>query len=325
METTLNTPEKPSILDSLYALRDKPEADLTTREPEVARVPDAPAGGVKSEAAAGAVETQQTKTEEEDHTPLPPAAQKRLDKLISQNVSLRKELEAKLKANDDKAPVKEGTAPEKPAAEAKSDRPKRPTEPEYGEGEGNENETWDQFIARKRSYRETLGKYEESLEDWTKKALRAEVEHEFTQRQAKEVHEKVLSQARKDHGADFDALTEVVASKAPLELQKAILDLDDWPSVAVYLARNEDRLDEVVAAFAKSSTRAAATLGRIQASLKGHTSKAAPDARTVPEPLKPVGGGAAAGTGIVDLTKVQETPGALLSHLHSNPGLVGKR
>ncbi len=311
MTPTSINPTGESVLGSLYSLRDNPEAPIETPKPaETPAVETTPAVAKPIETPQASVETQLEPTEE-DHTPLPPKVQARIDKEIAKQVSLRKELEAKVKAAE---PVKQVTETVKSGTEL--EKPKRPPVPRYGQGTGNENETWEQFQSREAKYDTDVDKYDSDLSDYIMKVTESETQRRFTQKQAKEAHEAVIAQATKDHGEDFLALTQQVADHSPIEFQHALLAIDDWPTLAVYLARNQDKLTQVVEKFKTNQISAIETLGRMRAGLKGSNPKPAETQdKALPAPLKPVAG---SGTVIssVDLNKMaEEKPGALQSKL----------
>ncbi len=313
MTPTAINPKGESVLGSLYALRENPEAPVA--------IPDKPAAETttvettpaveKTETPQASVETQQ-ETTEEDHTPLPPKVQARIDKEIAKQVSLRKELEAKIKAAE--SPAKQVTEPVKSGAEL--EKPKRPGVPRYGQGAGNENETWEQFQSREAKYDTDVDQYDADLSAYIVKVTEAETQRKFTQKQQQEAHDAVIAQAKKDHGEDFLSLTQQVADHSPIEFQHALLAIEDWPTLAVYLARNQDKLTQVVEKFKTKPVAAIETLGRMRAGLKGSNPKpAAVQDKALPAPLKPVAG---SGTVIssVDLNKMaEEKPGALQSKL----------
>lgn len=312
--TAINPEGAGSIMESLYALRENPEAELPKVEAPKTEAAETPANAEAKtiETDKAPVETkQELNTDEEDHSPLPPKAQKRVDKLIAETVSLRKELEAKLKAAE--APAKQGTEPVKTGAET-PDKPKRPTLPQYGEGVGNENESWTKYQERQAAYHADVEAYDEKLTEYIVKVTEAETQKRFTQKQAREAHEAVIAQATKDHGEDFLALTQQVADHSPVEFQHALLDVDDWPTLAVYLARNPDKLLEVVEKFKTRPIAAIETLGRMRAGLKGASPKSSAVEKALPAPLKPVAGNGSIQVG-VDLQKLSEKPGAMQSEL----------
>ncbi len=312
-------PTGESVLGSLYALRDNPEAPIETPKTETAvptPVENTPVVEKKLETPQASVETGQDSTEE-DHTPLPPAIQKRVDREIAKQVSARKEAEAitaRLKAQEAATPAKQGTEPVKTGADT-LERPKRPTVPRYGVGTGNENETWETFQAREAKFDTEVETYDKDLTDYIVKVTESETEKRVNQKRAQEDHQAVIAQAKKDHGEDFLALTQQVADHSPIEFQHALLDIEDWPTLAVYLARNQDKLTEVVEKFKTKPIAAIETLGRMRAGLKGSSKPAETQTRTLPGPLKPVAG---SGTVVssVDLNKMaEEKPGALQSKL----------
>ncbi len=322
MTATINPAGTGSIMESLYALRDNPDAEIKPEAPktettETATVETTPAADKTLESAQVTGDTKQESTEEEDHTPLPPAAQKRLDKEIARTVSARKEAEAitaRLKAQETTT-VKQGTEPVKPATEAATGKPKRPTEPVYGEGAGNESETWERLLERKAAYRQELEKYDDDLFEWAATTSEKRAEQKIAARSAQEAHDATIKQAVKDHGEDFLALTQQVADHSPIEFQHALLEIEDWPSLAVYLARDQDKLTAVVEKFKKSPIAAIETLGRMRAGLKGSSSKPATQEKPLPVPLKPVAGSGTVVTS-VDLNKLaEEKPGALQGKL----------
>lgn len=320
--TTLNPSGTGSIMESLYALAENPEAELKVTPPKTETTESAaPVVEKTPEPAQVTGETKQESTTEEDHETLPPKAQKRFDRLIAETVSLRKELEAKLAAATPTT-VKQGTEPVKPATEA-AGKPKRPTLPQYGEGTGNESETWTQYQERLGKYHTEVDAYDEKLTEYIIATTQTEAERRVEIKHAQEAHQAIIKQAVKDHGEDFLALSQAVADKANttlgkdrgLDLQHAILEIEDWPTTAVYLARNADRLEAVVQQFAKNPTAGIIMLGRIAAGLKGAGSRSsATTEKPLPEPLKPVTG---SGTIVTtpDLNKISEKPGALQAEL----------
>jgi hypothetical protein len=269
-----------------------PSAEEPAAEPETSETAAGePQAEEKPEAAA---ETADTKTDPEksDEEPLPPGVQKRLAKeaekaaraqaAIDRAVSERKAKEAEA------AKLTAGEKGSEPVKSPQSPDNQRPQRPQLGE-KGHESETWAQFQAREAAY-------EEAHDKW----VRSETLKEFKEQQQAEATKRAdiarWDAAVKEHGADFPKQVEAVRAVAPEGLQNAIGDLENWSGVAVHLASNPAKLQELSQAFQQNPTRAIATLGRIEAALTKKESKPATTTteKPLPEPLKKVGGSASA-------------------------------
>lgn len=239
---------------------------------------------VEGEKPAG--ENQQAATEPADkksepvEEPLPEGVQKRIvqeaekqariQSEIDRAVSARKAKEAELAKLQEGA---KGSEPVKtPEASTKSKRPEA-SEP------GHENETWDQYEARR--------------DEWVKGEALREFEERTEAREAERASKERWDGAVKEHGAEFPSLMEAVRKVAPEGLQVAISQMDQWSQVAVHLAKNPAQLAELAGVFQQSPYKAIATLGRIEAALAKPEPKTQAAEAPLPKPIEKVGGNAA--------------------------------
>ncbi len=118
----------------------------------------------------------------------------------------------------------------------------------------------------------------------------------------------------KEHGSEFPALMQTVIDATSEPFQVAVSNLEDWPKMAVHLAKNPAELAEISAQFNRNPYQGTAALGRLQDKLKPAPKAAAAAAETLPEPPKKIGGAAAA-TGAVKLDDERLSFGAFKSGL----------
>ena len=159
--------------------------------------------------------------------------------------------------------------------------------------------------------------YVEAVADWKTEQKIAERERELA-RQAREWHaqeqqrqlmggwQQRISEFR-SKAEDFDdALAAVEHIEIPPEIQRALIEYDNGPQLAYALAKEPKELQRI--ARIESPRAALRELGKFEAKLsaQAETPKRAAPVSRAPEPIKPVGQGAATSTKSVDEMSYQE-------------------
>ena len=211
---------------------------------------------------------------------------------VDHAISARKAAQAEA----EKLTGKPGSEPAPKTEPAKNERPQRP-----------DLATFDGDLA---AYKAAVAKADDEIEKWMEARTRETVQKEFTEQQAKLAQKKEWEVATAKHGADFPQLMDTLAANTPVEIQRAISALDDWSTVAVHLAKNEEERTALVEEFKTSPHRAIAKLGKLEDRLKPEAVKPAAEPvkepakePVLPKPLKAVGGDAPGSNGRVDLNK----------------------
>jgi len=276
LATKINAEEGTTPSPEPKAPRTKPDAKEKPKEaaPETAREPQ---------------------QEEVDDEPLPEGVRKRIEQEtkkaariqaeIDKAVSNRKAKEAELAS----LKGKQGSEPEKQTAPKKDERP---TPPDLATFPG----TLAEFNEAQRKYMADMEKY---LEGQT----RATVQKEFDERNARESRERawkeseaVLVKAGTLKAGEFAPLMDALAQELPIDLQRAVSALDDWATVAVHLAQNDDVRAELIESFKADRLRTIAKLGKLEDKLSPAAKTAKPDEdeeeETLPPPARAIGGAA---------------------------------
>lgn len=230
---------------------------------------------------------------EEDHTPLPRSVQKRIDKEIAKQVSLRKEYEdliLKFKAEAGKPGTEPAKTSAPPATTDKATslegKPVRPRLPRFGQIDG---ETFEQFEKREAQYDTDLDKYEEGLAGWVKEATATQVKKDQTAEQAKAETAKVWDKAVKEHGSDFPKVVERLLPKMDEPMQVAMSQFDNWPAMAVHMDDNPETLEAAVKQYRANPTLGVAHLYELSKSLKPTPKTAKPVPEPLPDPPEKLG------------------------------------
>lgn len=228
----------------------------------------------------------------EKEEPLPEAVTKRIAKEserqakiqgeIARAVSARKAAEHELEK--EQALAAKGSQPVKPAQAADA-RPIKPILDDF--------KTYAE-------YQTASTKYEADHDSWLIGETRKTFAQESSAREQQAAHKTAWDSAVKEHGAEFPTLVKTVTDQTSEGFQTAVSQLEDWPRVAVHLAKNQAELTEIAGLFERNPYQAVAKLGQLQAKLQP-APKTAAAAETLPEPPKKVGGAAAA-TGSTDLS-----------------------
>jgi hypothetical protein len=267
-----------------------------TPAPEVAKPKEAEP---KEEAQTPEPGTGKEKPQEETEDELPENVKKRIaqeakkqaffQSKIDQAVSARKAKEAEAKTLTGES----GSEPAKTTEPAKNERPKRPERSTF---QGTEAE-----------YNAALDAHEQALEKWLESRTEETVSRKFTERQAREAQMRQWDDAAAKHGAEFPALMATLAAATPPAMQEAISALDDWSTVAVHLAKNEDERAVLVELFKVSEKKAIAQLGKLEDRLKPEAkAPAKQEEKPLPKPLREIGGAAAGSAGRLDLDKASD-------------------
>lgn len=246
-------PQEKTPETATETVEEKPTPETTEEEPELPK-------GVQKKIAQEAEKAARIQSE--------------IDRAVSERKAKEAELEKLTKGEKGSEPVNQPKSPV-------NERPKRPT---LGEA-GHETETWDQFQARDDAY-------QADRETWLKAEAIREFEAKQTAQTAQKAAQERWDSAVAKHGKGFPALMDSARAVAPEGLQVAISHLENWDTVAVHLAKNPAKLQELANSYTQNPTRAIATLGRIEAALSSETKPAATKETPLPAPLKKVGGSA---------------------------------
>lgn len=240
-----------------------------------------------------AAETGEKKLEQEEiEEALPEAVTKRIAKEserqakiqgeIARAVSARKAAEHELEK--EQALAAKGSQPVKTAQAADA----RPVKPKLDD------------FSTYAEYQTATEKYDEAKDAWLIAETRKTSAQEFKAREQQTAQQQAWNAAVKEHGDTFPGLVKSVTDQTSEAFQTAVSQLEDWPRVAVHLAKNQEELNTIVAEYERNPHRGMAALGRLEAKLKP-TPKTAAAETVLPNPPKVVGGAAAA-TGAIDLS-----------------------
>ena len=284
------------------------------KPPEAAAAePSAAEPEPKPEAQATSAEPVQEPTEGKDTKGW---ADKRLSQMASKRREAevaRREAEAKLTTERDRAEraereleaLRAQPGPSAPAAE-----PKEPPKPA---ATADAKPILKDFVAALKDgeeYDDAVQRHTEALMDWRERQVTA-TQQQQRQQQADDTQRQTFL---KDwEGAlvahpDFEDVVDRVRAVAPEGLQVALSQLrqDDgtaiWPEMAIYLDANPDILAALSTQYAQNPLAAATKLGRLAAALAPSAPKPAVQTlKAAPKPPAVVGGNAA--PGVVDLEK----------------------
>lgn len=255
------------------------EAPSETPKVETAKV-DEPA------AEPGEKQLEQEAAEE----PLPEAVTKRIAKEVDRQAAIQRKIDEAVSARKAKereleqANAGTGSQPAK-TAQTVDARPVKPV--------------LDNF-ATYAEYQTASTKYEADHDAWLIGETRKTFAQESSAKEQQAAHKTAWDSAVKEHGAEFPTLVKSVTDQTSEGFQTAVSQLEDWPRVAVHLAKNQAELAEIAGLFERNPYQAVAKLGQLQAKLQPAPKTATP-AETLPDPPKKVGGAAAA-TSAVDLS-----------------------
>lgn len=273
----------PEISD-LRAMLEPPSTQKTEVVVEHSETPKAEIAKVDEPAA----EPGETKLEQEAaEEPLPEAVTKRIAKEVDRQSAIQRKIDEAVSARKAKereleqANAGTGSQPVKPAQTADA-RPVKPVLDNF------------QTYAE---YQTANNKYEADHDAWLIGETRKTFAQETSAREQQNAHKTAWDSAVKEHGKDFPTLVKTVTDQTSEGFQTAVSQLEDWPRVAVHLAKNQAELTEIAGLFERNPYQAVARLGQLQAKLQPAPKTATP-AETLPDPPKKVGGAAAASSAV---------------------------
>ena len=157
--------------------------------------------------------------------------------------------------------------------------------------------------------------YVEALADWKTEQKIEQRERELA-RQAREWHaqeqqrqlmsgwQQRIGEFRSTAGDFDDVLAAVEHIEIPPEIQRALIEYDNGPQLAYALAKEPKELARI--ARIESPRAALRELGKFEARMSAQAAPARPPVSRAPEPIRPVGGGAATSSKPVDQMSYQE-------------------
>lgn len=271
-----------ALADAPVETEAKSETPATETKPEQSESVEA-----KPETEPGTVETKQPPEAIEEE--LPEGVKKRIAREVEKTTRLQAEIDRAVsirKAKEDE--LKKLQTGSEPATKT-TDISSRPVRPNL--------ETFEGTMA---DFNKAVADYDAKLETWLFAEARKVAEVEFRSNIATQESRRRWDEAIKTHN-ELPQMAELVLGSSPEGLQLAISALGDWAGVTMHLGKHPDELATLTQQFQANPYAAVAALGKLEERLKPAPKQADKNDKTLPAPLKPVGGTANATAPPVDL------------------------